>query len=376
MSSFFFNDHFCGHALMPYSCDICNFTTYSKVEKLAHCCEIKSYETARILKKCRNCNFKSFSSVWRYFHSKKCNFKIPKSMEEDLMYYNTNKNILGEYTDVEFERWSQFKSPKSTSIFEDQTNSLALFRQLSFFFECDKCSYKSLNHSDVIVHFAQKHVKMDSNKKFKCSQCHHKTSNKYSLGLHIVYKHTPEEFINWHKCHLCIFKSKYHHGLKHHLQTAHPGKRKPSFRCEQCDYMTHYKVSLIKHIKRKHSSVIPKSNDNLKLNIESFEAIHKMNDHILQIHEDTPRNRDFLKNDKTHNQLVNNDVDNLVTSKHDAVTSKTTKKPVSELPYMGNFIIIELFQCTYCDVHVTSKGRLHIHVLTEHSIDEDIINVT
>ena len=94
-----------------------------------------------------------------------------------------------------------------------------------------------------------KHLKsMKSNEgvKFPCDQCDYKTTRKNSLMTHIKSRHEGVKF----PCDQCDYKATLKRNLLTHIESLHKGI---TFACDQCEYKATYKNALLKHQKRKHN---------------------------------------------------------------------------------------------------------------------------
>lgn len=119
-------------------------------------------------------------------------------------------------------------------------------------YRCGKC-VKLFGNLNSLRH----HLTVICNKepKFGCDYCGRKIFTKGDLAKHIIRKHLPRNS-NLNKCKKCKKSFSTSSDLTRHSKICgipkHLKNLPTRFYCDQCDFKSHYKQPLIKHVKAKH----------------------------------------------------------------------------------------------------------------------------
>jgi len=143
-------------------------------------------------------------------------------------------------------------------------------------FQCEECDYKALNPLKISEHQKLYHKKIEGSTvnsfgEFSCDKCTFKASKIVSLRIHDKLVHIGKGSF---KCENCGFKASNQERLMKHQTKYHRKDNfgvkplavkdvKPSkprrvkiqeeiFHCHLCDFTTHFKKSLDRHVKRFH----------------------------------------------------------------------------------------------------------------------------
>ena len=98
-------------------------------------------------------------------------------------------------------------------------------------------------------------IKEEDDGTFQCKICDYKTTrkgNKSNMHRHVKMVHSSNS-LPVYKCPLpgCIFRTKQKTRMKYHNEGKHKGVR---FNCGFCQYQTHYRENLLKHIEARHAA--------------------------------------------------------------------------------------------------------------------------
>ena len=86
---------------------------------------------------------------------------------------------------------------------------------------------------------------------FKCDDCDYVTKRKGDLGKHRLSKHTDPSEIDWQQCESCSTKCKTKGLLNKHVSDRHGEK---TFKCSDCEYATTTATNLKRHVTSVHGN--------------------------------------------------------------------------------------------------------------------------
>ena len=101
------------------------------------------------------------------------------------------------------ENWNTFKR-KNVSI---------------YWYQCQKCPYKSKDFSNLKRHINIRHINEDDVKWFECKKCPYKAKQSSNLKCHINACHLDVEEIKWYICEVCSYRAKQKGNLRRHINT-------------------------------------------------------------------------------------------------------------------------------------------------------------
>lgn len=243
----------CHQSLSFNSCSCCSSATNENANKLNHTCGLEEVRNEANYIQCRKCLVNISSSLWHYFHQKRC----------------TVKNKFKKFT-------NNFKSCQGKRFACDQCGYRSEYKQclerhkyrkhipfeLQALFQCEFCEFNTRNRDYLQIHLSKKHLIGGSQKLFQCSYCEYKTTNKSYLRTHSINVHSSKELQTWLECDYCIFKTKYVRSLKLHIHKKHTADELQTwFRCDHCTFKALSEPLLTRHIYLKHKIL----SDSLKL---------------------------------------------------------------------------------------------------------------
>lgn len=121
-----------------------------------------------------------------------------------------------------------------------------------------KCPHDGCDSTFKLEYELSRHIKVyhtDSTELFECPQCDHKTKIKYNLEIHMWSVHninTDGKFKSY-DCAYCSFSAKTNDNLKQHIVCVHSGQE-CSCTYPNCTFVTTSKSNLAAHIKRIHKN--------------------------------------------------------------------------------------------------------------------------
>lgn len=289
--------------ILCYSCDFCNFKTFSRLVLLRHiysnsCAvsemkhlrllKVKSKkrgehlvllynrrelilknfyekpETKRPLEKCLFCKFTTRVRATLYKHMVQyhmpfdeviwytcvvCQYKSRFISDLEVHQMNKHKVFIRKLLFTCKRCGNQFRTNESLNVHFAKKHGI---KEEDQYFRCDKCPHKTLYKRHFARHLKEQHG--DGSIMIQCEHCEYKAKQKIHMKLHVINKHTADEDIEWYNCTHCDYKAKLKAGLKEHILRKHTTNN-DWFQCELCKYKTLKKYELKVHVKKKHNKV-------------------------------------------------------------------------------------------------------------------------
>ena len=278
---------------------------------------------------------------------------------------------------------------------------------------CHKCEYKCHSKLMLDAHWKTFHklryrFDVDNEGNFTCKVCNLKNQNEDEMKYH-QWEHQD---IKWrYKCELCHATFVKRYDYEGHNDTVHMGK---NLECEQCDFSTKNRTSLIRHKKlvhevttsshicticgkkvvcmKSHMTAVHHENDEggtcdqCGMFFEGKRALlaHKYRKHTRKFQVCTLCEKFFVGNRK--NKLIDHYTDKhgIFCNKkntyvcHICMTRVTSTKELAE-HYHTVHESKDDFQCTKCDHNEPTKALLSIHCIDAHEMnpfnDSELVNV-
>lgn len=115
--------------------------------------------------------------------------------------------------------------------------------------DCEQCEYRTQYKHHFKKHKEVKHTSSDQMQWYECAQCGFKTVHKEALIRHMKYKHTSANDLKWHQCKNCDYKGKILADLNKHISSQHSNSW---YECADCKYKSRVKGALVQHIRLRH----------------------------------------------------------------------------------------------------------------------------
>ncbi|XP_023349595.1 zinc finger Y-chromosomal protein 1 isoform X1 [Eurytemora carolleeae] len=223
-------------------------------------------------------------------------------------------------------------------------------------YPCDQCKYKATDKSHLRRHKQRVHQGL----KHPCELCGQFYSDMSTLKRHIKNIHVQQKV---YICDQCGFKAMDSISLDRHKINAHE-KNLPEIRCTECDYITHFRNKLTKHVQIAHKGVrFPCTQCDYKATEKSH-----LRRHIQSIHEKIKYDCDKCEykasepgNLKNHKKRIHGDVfDN-------CSLCSFIGKSASELK-RHEFLVHDKvdFCCDKCSYECESQEELKMHKVSLH----------
>ncbi|CAF1090693.1 unnamed protein product, partial [Brachionus calyciflorus] len=249
---------------------------------------------------------------------------------------------------------------------------------IKFEYNCDKCSYKTLNHkkyekhcaltdcnsNEIQCEFCDKKFKdlkiMEQHrnlhlgiKPFKCDHCESYFGTKGEMSRHVKYKHTMEKP---HKCSICDYSTVELSKLKRHMR-VHTDER--PYLCHLCDYASRDTFRLKRHL-RTHTGEKPYECPVCK---NKFSQSNGLKAHIKTFHAEIPIFLDEhgspIQNKQQSKRKIKTKIDlDLIENK-----SQLSSFIITENDSTSKENTDELFTCDQCFMKFLTK-----ELLTEHTV--------
>ncbi len=118
---------------------------------------------------------------------------------------------------------------------------------------CPQCDYTTVAGEATLRIHMRSHRTSDSEKKFKCEECSFRTHYRVSIDNHIVTRHKANvSYSKVHRCDQCDYSTTVKTALGTHVLHAHANADSKVFRCPNCPYETHVERTLQGHKQRVH----------------------------------------------------------------------------------------------------------------------------
>ena len=215
------------------------------------------------------------------------------------------------------------KIPKNVKVTKD-IEEYNLSRNSDANYTCDYCSFKAMDHKNLIRHMDIEHK--ESYKTYSCYQCDYEFRYKNDLIKHMETRHRRKEF--W--CYQCKYKATEKFKLFRHIKYSHEKK----YRYDKSKYPVIEKDNLPYHNNSKYNSSLYSCN----------KCDHKAYTHeSLNIHKQSSHND--IKYQKSNTNML---------KRRDNSSQNDSK-------YKYNSII-----CDQCDYKTSKQSQLIYHKKTEH----------
>ena len=192
---------------------------------------------------------------------------------------------------------------------------------------CDQCDYTTNLKSSLKRHISRKHIEETMQKRYTCDYegCTYKTLYKYDLKNHIETKHEGIvrfrcEFMNCnfgandpkslrehteihnekaYKCHLCDTKFARKQSMRNHIKNIHEGpvQKEKAYKCHLCDTKFAWKRSIRKHIKNIHEGALHLKCDIIDCAYETYDK-RLLEAHLRNKHSTEEPRSENCKTDK------------------------------------------------------------------------------
>ena len=129
---------------------------------------------------------------------------------------------------------------------------------------CDQCQYKTSLRNNLNKHIKGVHQKVKDVKDIKCLHCNYTTAYKQDMRKHAILKHGETEkarTLTTFTCDQCEFETHLKNKLTKHIMTVHQAMSDWKCSKSNCNYVTAYPNKLKLHMKTKHSEEHQKKSD-------------------------------------------------------------------------------------------------------------------
>ena len=260
---------------MEYSCEECDFRTHQKSLLILH----NKYKHEGMLYRCDICNFKTTYEHNLKTHKLalhcKANFQCPDCNFKATNRRYLTKHYLVTHAEKEFkcekcEYSTGYKTSLTRHVFRkhDKSSNQSSIKMNTFI--CEQCDLTLGSSWGMKMHKRQKHLGL-----FKtCDKCDHTARTSHELNDHIKFKHEGLKIsCPYTECNYkagCRSSISVHTRMKH-TQTMEKRLRTKNYKCDDCDYFSHYK----KDIKRHHASFHVKmdAENEVSMNIASKDEV-------------------------------------------------------------------------------------------------------
>ena len=215
----------------------------------------------------------------------------------------------------------------------DHVNSIHLKRRR---FKCSGCALKSYSSKKIVTHINKEHPNSDGKaEKLTCGECI------FNRGDHHCHESYTEGKI--YDCNQCDYTTHRKPNLMRHMK-IHTGEK--PYKCNQCDYASFQKFSLVSHVKTHNENTY-------KCNICSFSCkwLHNLRDH----------GREHKKVSTDFALELNRKVSNCTQCGHKARDYQHLKRHVEAV-----HLNVKRFVCNSCDYKSYYEKNIEIHIKSHH----------